>query len=327
MFTLRFDLRAPGKTAAERASLYRTAVEMAEWADTRGCLAVSISEHHAADDGFLPSPLTVAAAVSAVTKSVPITIAAALLPFYEPVRLAEDLIALDHLSQGRVLTVLGLGYRPSEYELHGVDFASRGKVADEKLAELIAVLREAEHGTTMPRVTPPPFTAGGPMLAYGGMSKAAARRAGRNGVGFFAQTDLDGLQEAYESAARDAGHEPGLVILPSRDVPSIVFVNDDVDAGWAEVGPSMLADATSYYEWNEAAGSADFTVSISAGQTVDELRAESGAHRVVTEDGARQLVADHGVLQLHPLCGGLDPDVAWAYLERAVEAISAPGPG
>jgi alkanesulfonate monooxygenase SsuD/methylene tetrahydromethanopterin reductase-like flavin-dependent oxidoreductase (luciferase family) len=315
---MRFDMRAPGKTAAERAALYRAAVEMAAWADTRGCAALVISEHHASDDGYLPSPLLLAASMAAVTKNTPISVAAALLALYDPVRLAEDMIVLDHISNGRMMFVLGLGYRPVEYELYGVDYAARGRVVDEKLETLLAALRGGSDG---PQITPPPFTPGGPMIAWGGATKAAARRAGRNGIAFFGQADRPGLQEAYEQAARDAGYEPGMCMLPSPANPTSLFVNDDVDTGWAEVGPALLADAIPYYAWNVEAGSADYTVSLSRSQTVDELRKEHGSHRVVTVAEAADLMRTHGLVQLQPLCGGLDPEVAWRYLQRVVDDV------
>jgi alkanesulfonate monooxygenase SsuD/methylene tetrahydromethanopterin reductase-like flavin-dependent oxidoreductase (luciferase family) len=317
----RFDMRAPGKCADERAALYRAAIDMAAWADQNGCVAIGLSEHHAADDGYLPSPFPLAGAVAAVTSNAPILIAAALLPLYEPVRLAEDMIVIDHISRGRAVFILGLGYRPIEYELHGIDYRRRGQIADEKLEALLHALRDASSGSATPRVTPPPFSTNGPTLAWGGATKAAARRAGRNGVGFFAQTNLPGLQEAYEEAAREHGHEPGMCILPSPAMPSSVFVNDDLDAGWRDVGPALLADAVSYAEWNEAAGSADYTVSLSKSRTIDALREERGAHRVVTVSEAVDIIHTHGPLGLHPLCGGLDPDVAWPYLRRVVDEV------
>jgi alkanesulfonate monooxygenase SsuD/methylene tetrahydromethanopterin reductase-like flavin-dependent oxidoreductase (luciferase family) len=315
MFIMRFDMRAPGKTADERADLYRAAIEMAAYADTRGCMVIAISEHHASEDGYLPTPLTLAAAMAAVTTSVPISVAAALLPLYDPVRLAEEMIVLDHISRGRMMFTLGIGYRPAEYELYGVDFKRRGAIADEKLGELLHHLR-SESG-----VTPAPFTPGGPALAWGGATAAAARRAGRNGLGFLAQGGGPGLEEAYEAAARDAGHEPGLCFVPTADAPNSVFVNDDLDAGWREVGESLLADAVSYADWNAATGTADVTVSLSQGRTVDELRAENGSHRVVTVDQAVELIRTHGMLGLQPLCGGLDPAVAWPHLHRVVDEV------
>lgn len=309
MYMMRFDMRAPGRSATERAALYRAAIEMAAWGDTNGCISVAISEHHASDDGYLPSPFPVAAAMAAVTKNVPIVVAAALLNLYDPVRLAEDIVVLDHICAGRAMVVLGLGYRPVEYELHGVSFADRAKLADHNLAALLDAFA---------RVTPRPYSGERPMIAWGGASKAAARRAGRHGLAFIAQGgDATELQAAYEEAARAAGHEPGMAMVPSLDAPQSVFVNDDLDAGWAEVGEALLADAMPYYDWNVEAGTAEVTASLSSARTVDELRAQNGSHRVVTTAGARELVAAHGMLSLQPLCGGLDPEVAWAYLRRA----------
>lgn len=323
MYLMRFDLRAPGASAQERAALHRTAIDMAAWADERGGGSIVVSEHHASDDGYLPSPLTLASAMAAVTSSTPIVVAAAVLAFYDPVRLAEDLITLDHISQGRVMVVLGLGYRPEEYALHGVDYRRRGAVADEKLERLLTILGDASAGAAEPRVTPAPFSAPMPSLAWGGRSLAAARRAGRNGIGFFAQTDDPALGVAYEEAARAHGHEPGLCVLPSPETPLIVFVNDDLDSGWREVGGSMLVDAVAYHAWNDAAGTAEGTASLSSATTIDGLRAADGSHRVVTADDAGRLVREHGMLGLHPLCGGLDPDIAWPYLRRAVDAALA----
>ena len=51
MYTMRFDLRVPGMTPAQIASQYETAIEMAEWAEGKGCAAVMVSEHHASPDG------------------------------------------------------------------------------------------------------------------------------------------------------------------------------------------------------------------------------------------------------------------------------------
>src|SRR5688500_6462902 len=115
---MRFDLRAPGPTPM--ADLYDTALDMVEWADDRDCLAVVVSQHHASDDGYLPSPLVMTAAMAARTSTVTLNIAALLLLMYDPVKLAEDLNVLDHLSRGRVSAIIGLGYRPEEFAMFGV---------------------------------------------------------------------------------------------------------------------------------------------------------------------------------------------------------------
>jgi alkanesulfonate monooxygenase SsuD/methylene tetrahydromethanopterin reductase-like flavin-dependent oxidoreductase (luciferase family) len=319
MFSLRFDLRVPGMSAVQIRDEYRTALEMARWADDKGCSTLGISEHHTAGDGYIPSPLVLASAMAAVTTRARIFIGAALLPMYDPIRLAEDMIVLDHVSSGRVSYVFGIGYRPEEYRLYGLDFEKRGAIADAKLDLLLKTLRAASDGTSLPRVTPAPFTMGGPSIAWGGASKAAARRAGRNGLGFFAQIDTPGLRESYVDAAKQAGFEPGMCVLPSKSVPGTVFVNDDLDAAWQEVGPYMLKDATMYAAWNKDTG--HDTVNLSTGTTIDELRAEQAAHRVLNVDEAIASARRWGRLPLNPLCGGCPPHIAWPYLERAVERV------
>ncbi len=83
-------------------------------------------------------------------------------------------------------------------------------------------------------MTPLP-TSGGPQLFIGGGGVAAARRAGRFGLGLIAQAATPGLEVAYEAACRDAGREPGFVQLPDPAAPTAVFVADDVDGAWEEL--------------------------------------------------------------------------------------------
>ena len=309
MFTLRFDMRAPG-WGAPIEELYAAALDMAVWAETRGAVAAVVSEHHVTDDRHLPSPLVLATALAARTTTLPIMVAAAVLPFYEPVRLAEDMAVLDIISRGRVAYVLGVGHRQEEYEHFGIDRRGRGARADDQLATLLALLRGG-------RITPAP-TSGGPQLFIGGGSLAAARRAGRFGLGLIAQSPTPGLAAAYEQACRDAGHDPGFVQIPEPGMTTVLFVADDVDTAWEELGRHLLHDATTAASYRHGQTS---VASISTATTVDELRAQS-TYRVVTTDEAAELVRGGTILPLLPLCGGLPPATAWPYLERAADAVT-----
>ena len=95
---------------------------------------IAVSEHHASPDGYLPSPLILATAIAARTSTIPITVAALLVPLHDPVRLAEDMAVLDILSRGRVMHIAGLGYRPEEYAMFGRSLAERGRRMEECLA-------------------------------------------------------------------------------------------------------------------------------------------------------------------------------------------------
>ncbi|MCV7077002.1 LLM class flavin-dependent oxidoreductase [Mycobacterium szulgai] len=318
MFTLRFDMRAPA-WGADPTALYAAAPEMCAWAEDHGGLAAVTCEHHGSEDGYLPSPLLLTSAIAARTKRMALSLIL-ILPFYDPVRLAEDMAVLDIISGGRASYILALGYRPEEYEHFGVEMAGRGRLADEKLGLLRQLLtgEEVAHEGRRIKVTPAPRTAGGPGLMWGGGSVAAARRAGRYGLGMLANANVEGMQEAYEAACRKHGHSPGGTFFPDRKTPSVSFVADDVDAAWAELGEHLLHDARSYAAWNPGNEvSAGFTHA----ETVDELREAAASHVIYSVPEAVSRVRSGKILNLSPLCGGLSPEVAWPYLKRVGEMV------
>ncbi|HEX9832166.1 MAG TPA: LLM class flavin-dependent oxidoreductase [Mycobacterium sp.] len=316
MFTLRFDMRAPS-IGAPPTELYAAASDMAAWAETRGCVAAVLCEHHCADDGYLPSPLLLGSAIAARTEQLMLNLVI-ILPFYDVARLAEDISVLDHISSGRASYVFGIGYRQEEFDHFGLSLSDRGRSADEKLGQLRRLLsgEEVVHGGRRMKVTPQPRTPGGPMMMWGGASLAAARRAGRNGLGLLANGAVPGMQEAYEEACRQNGHQPGFVLVPERETATNVFVAEDVDAAWDEIGKYLLHDALAYSEWNP-----DNTVSanIATAKTIDELRESSRTHVILSMEEAAARVADGEVVNLSPLCGGMPPELAWPYLKRFAE--------
>ncbi|MCU1430218.1 MAG: Luciferase-like, subgroup [Actinomycetia bacterium] len=319
MFSMRFDMRAPAH-GAPAADLYAAAIDMVEWADDRGCAMVVLSEHHASSDGYLPTPIVLASAMAARTKHVHFMIAAALLPLYEPVRLAEEMAVLDLVSRGRVSYVFGLGYRPEEFEHFGLAMSDRVARTEANLDIVLRAMREGTFSLDGRRisVTPAPMTPGGPRLAYGGQSVGAARRAARFGLDFLAQTDTPALGDAYRDEAARLGTTPGNCTLPNPDLPLTTFVADDLDQAWQELGPYLLHDATMYASWNE---DDNRTASLSHSKTVEALRAEQRAHRVFDVGEAVEYLRTHGFLSLHPLVGGLPPAIAWPYLERVVNDV------
>jgi alkanesulfonate monooxygenase SsuD/methylene tetrahydromethanopterin reductase-like flavin-dependent oxidoreductase (luciferase family) len=321
MYTMRFAMRSEATDPAARAELYSAALEMSAWAESRGCVAAIVSQHHASADGYLPSPVPMAAAIAARTTGLPIVVGALLLALYEPVKLAEDLAVVDLLSRGRVSYVVGIGYRDEEFTMFGVDRRRRAAIVEER----IPLLRRLWAGETVEiegrtaRVTPAPFTPGGPSLAYGGGTEAAARRAGRLGMFFFAETHDATLEAAYQDEAARAGVAPLGCMFPEADVPLTVFVADDPDKAWAELGEYLLVDARSYGEWNAHRSG---TASVSFATTVDALRDERGSYQILTPAEATAYVSRGIPLGLQPLVGGIPPDLAWRYLETAAAALA-----
>jgi hypothetical protein len=111
-----------------------------------------------------------------------------------------------------------------------------------------------------------------------------------------------------------------MCIIPAPGSATTIFVARDVDEGWERYGPHMLHDARMYAAWLGAAAAASKSEAI----TIDALRAEAGAYRVLTPDQAVAYVREFGMLALHPLCGGCPPEDAWASLELvAAEVLPA----
>ena len=125
--TLRLDLRTPPFARCPD-DYYRTALDMAEWADAHGFSECMLSEHHGEEDGYLPSPLVMAAAIAARTRRMRIRISALILPLHDPLRIAEDVAVLDRLSGGRIELVCVAGFRPGEFAQFDKPFAARIKL-------------------------------------------------------------------------------------------------------------------------------------------------------------------------------------------------------
>jgi alkanesulfonate monooxygenase SsuD/methylene tetrahydromethanopterin reductase-like flavin-dependent oxidoreductase (luciferase family) len=279
-----------------------------------------LSEHHASEDGYLPSPIPVAAAFAAVTDRIPISVAALLLNLYEPLRVAEEIAVLDHLSGGRVSYTIGLGYRQEEYHLFGRPWATRGR----DIETAVRVLQRAwtgeefEHQGRRVRVTPTPYSQPHPMLFYGGGSPAAARRAARLGLGFQPQDADPALRDLYNAECRALGREPGIAILAPAG-PATIFCAEDPDGFWAKHGQHLLADAQGYQRWR-AASVTSYVRDDS--ETVDQMRA-AGVYAVLTPTELIEKCRSREIrlVTSHPACGGLPAEPSWESLRLVSEVV------
>jgi alkanesulfonate monooxygenase SsuD/methylene tetrahydromethanopterin reductase-like flavin-dependent oxidoreductase (luciferase family) len=157
-------------------------VPLAVAAEEAGFDSFWVTEHHGLPDGYLPSPLTLLAALAPATDRIELATGLLLAPLHHPLRIAEDAAVVDRLSGGRLVLGLGLGYAAHEYRAFGVDPATRG----ERLSALVGALRAAwtgeefdcpELGLRGVRVTPTPAR---PIPIWlGGYAAAAVARAGR----------------------------------------------------------------------------------------------------------------------------------------------------
>ena len=194
--------------------------------------------HPAAQDypsPYLYDPLVTLTWAAAVTERIRLGTSVLVVPTHEPLALANRLASLDHLSGGRLLLGVGVGWSEAEYVALGHDFASRGRRLDEVLDLFEVVWRddpasfEGEFTSfTDIRVLPKP--AGDIPLWIGGSSEPAYRRAVMRGDG-------------YQAVGLDVDHAGPVVERLRRDRPEPEFTIS-LRTGWDPQGmePGRIRD-------------------------------------------------------------------------------------
>jgi alkanesulfonate monooxygenase SsuD/methylene tetrahydromethanopterin reductase-like flavin-dependent oxidoreductase (luciferase family) len=247
-----FDMRNPKEWSRPWPDLYAEILDFIVWTDSLGFEGVWLAEHHARDDGYLPSPLMVGAAVAARTKSLRISTGVALAPHYHPVRLAEDMAVLDLLSNGRADLALGLGYLDDEARGYGFHPRKRARMAD----EILQIVRRLWEGETVnftsefftlenARITPLPTQKPSIPLFVGAATRAGLRRAAAYGDGY-----IGGASEYpnYLDEVRACGKDERTARIVGMDDMWMV-VSDDPEKTVQEVAPHFYYQLNAYAKW------------------------------------------------------------------------------
>ncbi|HVW32252.1 MAG TPA: LLM class flavin-dependent oxidoreductase [Acidimicrobiia bacterium] len=230
---LYLDLRNPPGWRRPWAAHYARSLEWIEEAEHRGAGSIWLSEHHFFEDGYLPQPLTFAAAVAARTHRVRIGTAVYLAALRPAVQIAEEAAVVDLLSGGRLELGVGAGYRVPEFEAFGADVGTRFTTVERRLVEIGSLWKSGG-------VTPPPVQEPIPLWA-GFFGPRGARLAGRLGVGLL--TLQPRWLGDYRAGLADGGHDP----TAARVAGTLNLVlADDPDATRAAIAPHLAYQAESY---------------------------------------------------------------------------------
>jgi alkanesulfonate monooxygenase SsuD/methylene tetrahydromethanopterin reductase-like flavin-dependent oxidoreductase (luciferase family) len=114
-------------------------LEQMEWTEELGFDQIWLTEHHFIDYGLAVDPGTLAGVAAARTRRVRIGLAAAILPFHHPLRLAEQTALVDVISRGRLDVGVGRGNRPAEFRGYHVPQQENR----ERFEEAVEILKRA----------------------------------------------------------------------------------------------------------------------------------------------------------------------------------------
>ena len=129
---------APGARLGEQlGALYEERLRMLELADEAGFARYHKAEHHFTVLDSAPSSAVFLAAASQRTRRIRLGSLVSLLPFYHPLRLIEEICALDHLTGGRLDVGVGKGISPAEHRLWG----NPPEEAAARMAEVLGIVR------------------------------------------------------------------------------------------------------------------------------------------------------------------------------------------
>jgi alkanesulfonate monooxygenase SsuD/methylene tetrahydromethanopterin reductase-like flavin-dependent oxidoreductase (luciferase family) len=318
-----FDFRQPPElTSLSTADFYAAMMEQVEYLDRSAYDSIWITEHHFTDDGYLSAAMPMMAALAARTRRIKIGSYVVLVPFYHPLRLAEDAALIDVISNGRLRLGLGLGYRLEEFDALQIPRQERlGRTL-----ETVEILRRAWTGERFSfsgkyfnfkdaRVLPKPTRP--PELLWGGMAPQAIRRAAHLDMGFACNLGLKEIGQ-YHDALCELGKDPAdYSVVNTR----MVFVADTEEQAWRTIEPCIMYQMALYGKW----------LTEGAAATIGHYRPDAEALRKSAILGPPNVVAERlkQVIAASPMTEialtmqfpGLEPHKAMHSLERFTDEV------
>ena len=302
--------------------VYSATVEQAVLADKLGFDHLWFSEHHFLEDGYLPAFQPLAGAIAARTTQIRISNDIALLPLYHPVRLAEELAVLDHISNGRMEFGIGMGYVPKEFEAFGVPLKNRVSMTDEAIEILRLAWKDEPFSFKGKRyelsninVYPKPVQPLGPPLWIAAMKEPGALRAARFETNLLPQGRREDVLDPWRNELKTQGKDPNdyrVGIIRS------VYVTDDKERDWPVIREAerfrmgvyntFMAETPDEYGWGSGDGIPQNVIIGTPSEVIGQLKAFIDAYGITD-------IATSG------LPPGIDPEFMAANLERLAREV------
>ncbi|HEY3099160.1 MAG TPA: LLM class flavin-dependent oxidoreductase [Methylomirabilota bacterium] len=210
------------RQGATQPSAFRDIFDTAERADALGIDCVWLGEiHFTPSRSVISASLQVASAIAGRTRRVRIGTAVQVLPLNHPLRIAEEVATVDHISGGRFEFGIGRSGVVRTYDIYGVPYGE----SQARFREALEIIRRGWTGEPFSYegdfyrvkdavVTPRPYQVPHPPIRMATTSDETFPLAGRMGLPIFVglrTTEIPDLQAQlapYRQAWREAGH-PG----------------------------------------------------------------------------------------------------------------------
>ncbi|HXT78835.1 MAG TPA: LLM class F420-dependent oxidoreductase [Acetobacteraceae bacterium] len=198
-------------------------------------------------------PFVTLTAAAMATTTLKVGTGVCLIAQRDPIQTAKLVASIDQVSSGRFVFGIGNGWNQDEMENHGTVFATRHKLARERVEAMKAIWTQDEaeyHGefVNFDRMNawPKPVQKPHPPILVGGAFPYSARRAVRYGNGWMPQvteraaTPLSELIPRFRQMASEAGRDPAsLQIAIGGQAPDVDLINRYQDLGVDRVSTSL----------------------------------------------------------------------------------------
>lgn len=224
----------------EGGRFYREFLEETILGESLGFDSVWLEEHHGVQDHYWPSPLMGLAGVATHTGRILLGTDILVLPFYHPVRVAEDAAMLDIMSGGRFILGAAIGYKPDEFSLYQLSMEKRGARFEEAICLIKALWIQDEvnfegkyYQVKGLKIEPRPVSSPHPPIWLGGWGELSLARAASIGDAWIPgpTANLEKLMQAqriYHQRLRSIGIDPKT--RPTPLTREVVIADTDEEA-------------------------------------------------------------------------------------------------
>lgn len=277
-------------------TVYQRALQRVEIMDQTGYDAVWLAEHHFTSYSICPSVHMMGTHIAARTKRLRIGTGVSLVPFYNPLRLAEEVAMLDIFSNGRVNWGAGRGYQQTEYAAFKVPPEESYQIFREYVQVVIQAWTNERLNYqgqyvqyTDVEVLPKPLQRPHPPVWLAAASAESITWAGRQGYSIL----LDPVSSHRQIRLKREFYQEQLEVhgfsIEGRDIPMarLICVDDTMERARAVARQGV--------EWYVRSHKAPGLQAVDTGSDLNRQHADISAQ---------------------PFAGGVDEDVAW-FLEQA----------